>query len=323
MSSPLQSNPSPNTSRDPLPEVVHYFRVEYNAAVLLPGQLLPVWDFTSWSLLNSFEAHSWNAVRVGGRLVTAEGHDTLEEAAVKAVAWAQDPDVPVDQDAEALAIRYRGVPLGNIGGRRVVRPNRVPSGALPMDTQRVYGQRTIEYAEVSVLEWVRTMQDIPEVAARPPEIAFFAVDKDGDHEGWDVTSGRPAVVRRLPLPFSWCSGRELGLKLQGNPIGGDQEAESQYLNRLAYETRSILAAEGVTGPVYLGWHLPEAGTGLPDVYTTQLPRKQYLDEIADLEEVYVVPFQGRNPWGVLQPGVRDVLAAAHSPRAMRPRFAVA
>lgn len=314
----LRNNPNPKPRENPAALLLHHFHVEYQAKgvphVLLPGQLIPVWDLAKWKMVDTFDVHCSNAVRWNEFLISGPEHENQLENSVTAAAFQTLQKQNSDRETRALINRLARIPLGNVGGRRIVRPDSLPVGVIPMEARRINGDPTLEIENLSMLDWALETDGM-EVAAPDvplPELQFFMESEQGDQEGFNVRAGEAQTVEAIPLPFTYCSGEALNI-LRGE--GDGLEREMQTLMALTEGFRQMAALNEWKGTVYFGYDLPSEGEGLPDVDTELMTLEYYLNNRADEEVIYEIPFFGDNPFDVLNKDAYDRINALLS----RPR----
>ncbi len=287
--------------------LLHHFHVQYSAKgvpyVLQPGQVIPVWDLKKWALVDFFEVHCSNAIRWNEFLVAGPDHDDQLEKVVSSAAFSALQGC-TNSEERALISRLARIPLGNVGGRRIVRPDPLPVGMVPMEARRVNGQPTLETEYLSVLDWATETAGMDPIDPEhfPPALQFFVEAKDGQVEGYNVRTKKAQRLQAIPLPFTYCSGESLDI-LYGQ--GNDWEREVQTLMALTEGFRQMVALNGWKGQVYFGYDLPPDGEGLPDVGTELMTLEYYMDNRADIEVIYQIPFLGDNPFDVLDKEAYD------------------
>ena len=291
--------------------LLHHFHVEYRnkdePCVLRPGQVIPVWDLKKWIMVDIFEVHCSNAVRWNEFLIPGPDYDPLVEKSVVGAAYiSARQGLHLDPEQRALVSQYARIPLGNVGGTRIVRPDSLPVGIVPMEARRVHARPTLESESLSVLDWAVETEGM-QVADHPlPELQFFVESKTGDLEGFDIRSKKARTLIAIPLPFSYCSGEELEI-LRGQ--GDGLEREMQTLMALTQGVRQMAALNGWSGKVFFGYNLPPEGKGLPGVDTASMPLEYYMKNRTNLESLYEIPFLGDNPFDVLNKEAYDRIYA--------------
>jgi hypothetical protein len=302
----LAEKPNADASHVDVPRLIHAFRVEYRnefneASVLTAGQVLPVWDLHTWKLINGFTAISMNALYAGDRVVAAPGFDSplisglygLVRNARRDESLGDEPDADVRATLQLL----ENTPLGNVGGRRIVRPGLKPLGVIP-----VRGLRTaerlplIETDDVSVLDWASNTIDFPILDAAPPTPKFYLEQSDGEHEGWDVTSGKPVALQEIPLPFSWLTPEELGIYIPDTEEAINQQtANVTWLNAVDNAVWDSVRKYNWKGRVWFGYDLPTADENLDAVEQTQISLDLYWAKFWEQDELYALSFVPNNP----------------------------
>ncbi len=263
--------------------------------VLAPGQLLPVWNLDKWRRIQDFTARSFSALRYRGHIVTLDGDDPHETVLSEVL-------VSHDSTAELERARLSNVVLGNIGGERVVRPDDLPIGVLPMEGRWLGGKPALEVIDVSVVAWADQMQGLQRYEmSTPPRLEFFVAGNSGEFGRTVVDASRPAdsivEVRRTGLPFSWSSAQELGL------LTDDPHAENQLALSIAAGMRKRMELEDWDGEVFLGYDLVGA-TGVGEI-SDPVALATYLNDIPGYDALYDLPFIERDPMAILNNGARE------------------
>ena len=261
------ANIQPTVSGAVATEILHNFRIDYDLGeglrVLGPGELLPVYDLELWSMIHTFQATAHNAVRFGTKIVTMAGDDSPDEETL--VMLALKSGSPLDPDLEKMITRMERLRLGNLGGTRIVRPDRLPLGVLPGELRSSNALPTLEFNPMSALDWALATTDATNQAMLPtvagaPRLGWYIECSTGGYEGLDVTDTMVTTVIPIPLPFSWSSLQELGKVDRRDEAAEDQlYREMNYLSAFSARLRKVAAVQGWVGKVYFGYDLPLAG----------------------------------------------------------------
>lgn len=301
---------SPDADDACLARLLHHFHVEYLKKnvpyVLRSGQIIPVWDLSKWTRIDEFEFHCSSAVRWNEVLISGPGFDHPQEEVVTRAALVSTRSGRLDAHTRALVSHLASVPLGNVGGRRILRPDPILVGMVPMEARFSFGKPTIETHAMSMLEWAQEVEGMHITDHPMPELQFYVETRDGEREGFDVRSRKAKTVTSIELPFSICSGEELDI-LSGD--GDGLENEMEMLFSITQGVRRLVEANRFRGKVYFGYDLPAEGEGLPDVDTEAMTLAHYTANRADLDLVYEIPFLGDNPFDVLTVHPRSQIKA--------------
>lgn len=241
-------------------EVLHHFTVEAwtegQYRTLLAGDLFPVYDLEAWKMINNFQATAHNAVRRGDRIICHSGDTTSpEEAALYELVRAEGPDSQRTQDIMA---RMR---LGNVGGKRVIRPDYLPVGVLPGLVHTANGMYTHEWVPMSALDWAYETSD--EIGGLPqingvPDLGWWMECGTGGREGFDITTEKLLTVAPVALPFTWSTlyENELVMPDEDETSGSRRTREDMFIMKLSGAIRQARETHGWTGRVYVGYGLP-------------------------------------------------------------------
>ena len=324
---------------------LHQSQVQYgdNQFALTPWQMLPVWDVKRWSLFRMFTAVSTNAIQHGGGIVALSGHPTpvpittLEGLYHKWVeAENQQLAGETPEAANQADMHLRGklstTTVGNAGGQRIVQPDMLPIGCMPMKGRVTHrGSPTWVQHNMSMwdwISWVAILDDnnvvrIPErVLDKPLEIGFFVQDRGG-LRGWNTETEEMGEFRKIPLPFSWQSAEELELIPEASDIYEASEEGSTLAMSLSAQVRRLAMKEGWQGHIFVGISDPNSSTVERRHVPVDEARSKWKTWGALSEMAYVPD----NPWSALDYGaaakVRKLLALDAPQMRVAPALAAA
>ena len=279
------------------PELMHHAQLEYQGvncetAVLLPGQLLPVWDLRRWRLVESFQAHCVEAVRYQGQIVALECDESPTETLLEELFDGRDSD-PAYAAAEA---RLESMPLGNVGGIRVARPDLLPIGVLPMAGRWPSGNPGLTYSEMGILDWARLFQGVERVPGPAPRFQFFTEAPGSGLMGYDVREEGIRDVIPVRLPFSWSSAQELGLL-------GEGDSDDHLAIEIAGAVRQ-LSHRYDWGTIYVGMSMVPEGE---QVLEEEMDKEQFMAEFGQHAALFTLPYRDADPLGVINGSAASVV----------------
>lgn len=240
-------------------------------SVLCPGQVLPLWKGTR--RLSNVEFHGYSAVVQDNKLITASG----------LCPDLNDLRTLVDAPASDISTRrelakWEQMPLGNCGGRRVIRPDVLPLGLMPFQTRYAEAyQQQLSFNQLSVLQWARALSHA-QVCHEPYQRFQFWTRGQGTRCLNPIT-GAWEDLAPVDLPFSWYSPLELGL-IDNKPGAEDRLALSLMAGITAL---GLAEAEIFVGAAPFGEQEDQAMT---------------LDEyrsVGFLNPVWVIPYEDELP----------------------------
>ena len=302
---------------------MHHSRVQYNSGqhALKPFQMLPVWSLKSWRLVNNFVAVAHAAVLQDNKIVARDLEDRfdVEEMMLRYNDWAVATsrrqlglEVPsnVHEDNYMMG-KLRVGQVGHCGGVRVVQPDHLPIGCLPMRARStIAGTPTWHHQPLTLWDWLEAVAcekeeygerfvRLPDFRPEKPwEIAFFIQEQGGGVHGWDVVEEEHGEFKQIPLPFSWQAAEDIGLI---NHSQGDiytlSEQNSSLAVTLSAQVRRLKMQEGwgTNGYIYVGIIDPTD--------SSVDPKKATLEEVLTDSErqsaIYQMPFIPGDPWSAV------------------------
>ena len=301
----LQDRPAQGNAAGANPQLLFHYHVAYMhddaEAILAPGQVLPIWNSKDLRLMTDFALHAYMGVRLGEEIISAQGSDIPKVQMVEDALDLEDGEIRYDPAVSRTLHRLRGINLGAVGGEYVIRPDRIALGGIPMERRRSRGdQPQLQLDDMSVLDFWATVGQLQMVEDNAKLPRFFYEAKDGEYDAASPVDGKSLRVRELQdLPFSFETAEALHLSKSG--MNGDGE----YVVQMLSAVRKLVDRLEISGPIYMGFDLPDATEMEGDVMETPLTLAAYMEGQGFENPCYVLPYDRENPFAALNDGARQ------------------